>query len=84
MAPYDKDVCYDVATWQELSDAGLIYKINKEILHPVGLALSWDPDLNTSFGAIKSPDGEWEYDDDSIAKEEEKLNKFYAEHHANI
>lgn len=30
--------------WNQMSELGLIYKINKDILHPLGLAISRNPD----------------------------------------
>ena len=55
-----------------LSKWGLIYKINKEVLHPLGLALSRNPSTGYSEGCYidDSGDFEWEY-----AKSTEKVNK---------
>ncbi|EPQ0920553.1 DUF7415 domain-containing protein [Klebsiella oxytoca] len=49
-------------SWNELSARGLIVRINKEILHPIGLAVFRDPKIGISQGALVSPDGVWEYD----------------------
>ncbi|EEJ2305378.1 hypothetical protein YI53_003479 [Salmonella enterica subsp. enterica] len=49
-------------SWNELSARGLIVRINKEILHPIGLAVFRDPNTGISQGALISPDGIWEYD----------------------
>lgn len=49
-------------SWNELSARGLIVRINKEILHPVGLAVFRDPKTGISQGALIAPDGVWEYD----------------------
>jgi hypothetical protein len=75
-----KDVApsLELVDFNYLSDAGLIYKINKEILHPVGLALGFDPSTGKSSGAYVAPDGEWEYPDDEIQELEERLNAFYS------
>lgn len=50
--------------WNELSRRGLIEKINTDILHPIGLALARDPNTGTSPGALVSPDGVWEYENE--------------------
>lgn len=49
-------------SWNELSARGLIVRINKEILHPIGLAVFRDPKTGISQGALIAPDGVWEYD----------------------
>ncbi len=67
-----------------MSELGLIYRINKEILHPLGLAVSRNPDTGFSEEIYISDDGEWEYDETkiriSLSKEEiqQKL-KIYSE-----
>ncbi len=68
---------YKTVDFDYLSKTGLLYKINKEILHPVGLAMFYDPETGISKGAIVAPDGEWEYDDETIKECEEALNQFY-------
>ncbi|EHX3046545.1 hypothetical protein K6S25_001998 [Salmonella enterica] len=50
--------------WNQLSALGLIVRINKEILHPMGLALFRDPESGVSDGALIAPDGKWHYADD--------------------
>lgn len=52
----------DWISWNELSERGLIIRINKEILHPIGLAVFRDPQTGLSRGALVSPNGVWEYD----------------------
>lgn len=52
----------DWISWNELSERGLIIRINKEILHPIGLAVFRDSQTGLSRGALVSPDGVWEYD----------------------
>ncbi|RPH26021.1 hypothetical protein EHN13_08670 [Citrobacter youngae] len=47
--------------WNQLSELGLIVRINTEVLHPVGLALYRDPETGSSAGAMISPDGKWTY-----------------------
>ncbi|EAQ5053939.1 hypothetical protein C9F40_09650 [Salmonella enterica] len=49
-------------SWNELSARGIIVRINKEILHPIGLAVFRDPNTGISQGALIAPDGVWEYD----------------------
>lgn len=64
-----------VVDFNFLSDYGIIYKINKEILHPLGLALSREED-GTSKGCILAPDLIWEYDDDAHQRNEKKFEDF--------
>lgn len=56
-----------------LSQLGLIWKINKDILHPLGLALTRDPETGVSIGALVSDDGVWSFseksDFENIAKQ---------------
>ncbi len=61
--------------FNELSDYGLIWKINKEILHPLGLALARNED-GTSNGCIVAPDGVWEYDKETDERNLEKYDNF--------
>ncbi|WP_440939882.1 DUF7415 domain-containing protein [Klebsiella grimontii] len=49
-------------SWNELGARGLIVRINKEILHPIGLAVFRDPNTGISQGALIAPDGVWKYD----------------------
>lgn len=44
-----------------MSDLGLIYRINNEILHPLGLAISRNPDTGSSDVVLLADDGVWEY-----------------------
>ena len=67
----------EIMDFNEMSSKGLIYKINKEVLHPLGLALMRDADTGTSDGCIIAPDGIWEYSQEQIERNEEKLKKFY-------
>ena len=61
--------------FNELSDYGLIWKINKEVLHPLGLALARNED-GTSNGCIVAPDGAWEYDADADKRNLKKYDNF--------
>ena len=55
----------DYIDWNELSKRGLIVRINREILHPIGLAIFRDPNTGLSGGALVSPDGVWQYPNDT-------------------
>lgn len=47
--------------WNKMSELGLLYRINKEILHPLGLAVSRTVETGSSDSILVSDDGEWEY-----------------------
>jgi len=47
--------------WNELSRMGLIERINREIMHPIGLAVCREVESGISPGALVSEDGEWRY-----------------------
>ncbi|MDK2597916.1 DUF7415 domain-containing protein [Pseudoalteromonas obscura] len=51
-----------VLNWNELAELGVLAKINKEMLHPLGLAVMRDTKTGKSAGALVSDDGIWEYD----------------------
>lgn len=44
--------------WNEISRRGLLVRINREIMHPLGLAVARDPATGQSPGALCSADGE--------------------------
>lgn len=48
--------------WNQMSELGLIEKINTEILHPLGLAISRNTKTGCSENVLISDDGAWEYD----------------------
>ncbi len=50
--------------WNEISRLGLIERINREIMHPLGFAVARDVDTGQSPGALVSPDGVWAYPED--------------------
>lgn len=52
---------YERIDWNEISRLGLLERINREIMHPLGLAVYRDPETGNSGGALISPDGEWCY-----------------------
>jgi len=62
--------------WNNLSEWGLIYKINKEVLHPLGLALSRDPETGVSEAIIIADDLIWEYTAEIEKNNEERLKRF--------
>lgn len=47
--------------WNTASELGLIQRINKEILHPMGLAMTRDAKTGTSPDLLVADDGVWEY-----------------------
>ena len=65
--------------WNELSDLGLVERINKEILHPLGIAVYRDPEDGTSSGALISPDGEFSYGEikSKIISDEEVIRRVH-------
>ena len=54
--------------WNQASELGLIERINTEILHPLGLAMSRNPDTGFSESLYISDDGAWEYDPGRVTK----------------
>lgn len=46
--------------WTEISNLGLLQRINREVMHPLGLAIYRDED-GTSDGTLVADDGVWEY-----------------------
>lgn len=47
--------------WNKASELGLVEKINREVLHPLGLAMTRNPETGSSDGLLISDDGEWGY-----------------------
>lgn len=47
--------------WNTMSELGLIEQINRQVLHPLGLAMSRDPDTGSSHQIYLAEDGKWEY-----------------------
>ncbi|WP_339026039.1 DUF3850 domain-containing protein [Leclercia pneumoniae] len=58
--------------WKELSDKGLVFRINHEILHPLGLAVGYESTNGVSAGAFVADDGVWQYSDELVAQAQEK------------
>lgn len=55
--------------WNQMAKLGLIIRINKEILHPLGLAMNRNPETGVSECAYVSVDGVWEYHKDVLAED---------------
>ncbi|MGK8744085.1 DUF7415 domain-containing protein [Pseudomonas aeruginosa] len=53
-----------IIDWNELSRRGLLVRINREILHPLGLAVCRDTETGLSPGAVVSDAGPFVYPDD--------------------
>lgn len=54
----------EIIDWNELSRRGLLARINREILHPLGLAVCRNPETGVSPGAVVSDNGPWVYPED--------------------
>lgn len=54
----------EIIDWNELSRRGLLIRINREILHPLGLAVCRDPETGRSPGAIVSTNGPFVFAED--------------------
>lgn len=59
----------ELLDWNELSRLGLLERINREILHPLGLAACRDVESGNSLGALVSTDGAWSYGEPSPAQD---------------
>ncbi len=64
--------------WNKLSEWGLLYKINKNVLHPLGLALSRNPETGFSENCMIDPSEDlmWEYEKSLTENNEEKFAYF--------
>lgn len=52
----------EMIDWNEISRRGLLERINREIMHPLGLAVARHVDTGASPGALVAPDGQqWAY-----------------------
>lgn len=60
--------------WCVWADLGLVEEINRKVLHPKGLAMSYEPDTGISRGALVSPDGLFEFHPDMKSKIIEDLD----------
>lgn len=57
--------------WNEISRRGLIERINREIMHPLGLAVCREVETGQSPGALVSQDGPFCYPEDQQKPEAE-------------
>jgi hypothetical protein len=67
--------------WNKLSQMGLIERINREILHPLGLAMARDVNAGISPYAVVAPDGHWEYESNhaSLIKPDSEVRRMIEE-----
>ncbi|EUM93275.1 DUF3850 domain-containing protein [Enterobacter sp. MGH 6] len=63
----DSDCGITIMNWKELSEKGLVFRINHEILHPLGLAVGYETTNGVSAGAFVADDGVWQYSDELVA-----------------
>ncbi|PKG93655.1 hypothetical protein CXF92_12815 [Pseudomonas sp. Choline-3u-10] len=54
--------------WNEISRRGLLERINREIMHPLGLAVCRVVETGVSPGALVSNDGPFVYPDEGTAE----------------
>lgn len=64
-----------LVSFNTLSQMGLVYRLNK-VLHPLGLALGYEPVTGESDGALVADDGVWEYSPEIEAGGKERFEKF--------
>lgn len=57
-----------IIDWNDAAQLGLLERINREILHPLGLAACRNSDTGASPYLIISDDGEWVFPDDMESK----------------
>ena len=57
---------YEIVNWKELSERGLVFRINHEIMHQLGLAVMYEPETGMSGGAMVATDGAWNYSDEQM------------------
>lgn len=53
--------------WKELSEKGLVFRVNHEIVHPLGLAIRYETLNSVSGRAYIADDGVWQYSDKLVA-----------------
>ncbi|WP_413485406.1 hypothetical protein [Shewanella baltica] len=67
--------------WNQMSKLGLIERINREILHPMGLAIARDVTTGISEKVLVAPDGIFEYGEiKSTIISEDEINKILDEY----
>ena len=66
-------------TPNKMSDYGILWAINKFFLHPLGLAMARDREDDIINGCVVSPDGKWEFSEDTNTKNKNKFKEFLQE-----
>lgn len=67
--------------WNQMSKLGLIERINREILHPLGLAIAREVTTGISEKVLVAPDGIFEYGEiKSTIISEDEINKILDEY----
>ncbi|MCG0011788.1 DUF7415 domain-containing protein [Vibrio parahaemolyticus] len=64
--------------WNQMSELGLIERINREMLHQLGLAISRNAETGASYGVFVADDGAFAYSDNfksRVLSDEELQNK---------
>ena len=54
--------------WNQIAELGLLERINREVMHPLGLAVCRDTESGVSPGALIADDGVWEFAPGMISK----------------
>ena len=65
--------------WEQMSQFGLIYEINKKVLHPLGLAMTRNPENGFSEYVLIADDLVFEYNEYTAKTNEERLQKFLSD-----
>ena len=66
-------------TPNKMSDYGILWAINKFFLHPLGLAMARDREDDIINGCVVSPDGKWEFSEETNSKNKTKFLDFLKE-----
>lgn len=63
LVPSDREMVsgFNWLDWNQLSALGLVFRINHEILHPLGLAIFRESESAISKGALVAPDNVFSY-----------------------
>ena len=67
--PPQRNPRFAMIDWNEISKRGLLVRINREIMFPIGLAVFRQPETGISGGALVAPDGVWHYGDEASSGE---------------
>lgn len=62
-------------TFEMLTESGLLWKINHDLLHPLGLALAVTPQFEG--GLLVAEDGIWEFTDEINEQRSQAWDEFY-------